>query len=282
MKNFNFFTGLFFTVYFLQTININAGELNDDTVLASVNGEDITLGNVVSFQSRLSDQYKSMEDSVLFDGILKQLIQQEILSQEIDVKLKKIRYGLENNIRAFLSNELIENFSKIDVMEDEIKELYVKFSGNFQPTTEYNASHILLETESDAIDILNKLQDGSDFSELAKTHSTGPSGKQGGSLGWFGRGAMVPAFEQAVFLLEVNEISKPIKTNFGWHIIKVNNIRETPVPSLEDVRGDLVSTIRQNKVETKINKIIDSANVIYSNLEINHKIIRNESILDNK
>ena len=223
-----------------------------------------------------------MEDSVLFDGILKQLIQQEILSQEIDVKLKKIRYGLENNIRAFLSNELIENFSKIDVMEDEIKELYVKFSENFQPTTEYNASHILLETESDAIDILNKLQDGSDFLELAKTYSTGPSGKQGGSLGWFGRGAMVPAFEQAVFLLEVNEISKPIKTNFGWHIIKVNNIRETPVPSLEDVRGDLVSTIRQNKVETKINKIIDSANVIYSNLEINHKIIRNESILDNK
>lgn len=282
MKNFNFFKGVFFTVYFLQTININAGELNDDTVLASVNGEDITLGNVVSFQSRLSDQYKSMEDSVLFDGILKQLIQQEILSQEIDVKLKKIRYGLENNIRAFLSNELIENFSKIDVMEDEIKELYVKFSENFQPMTEYNASHILLETESDAIDILNKLQDGSDFSELAKTYSTGPSGKQGGSLGWFGRGAMVPAFEQAVFLLEVNETSKPIKTNFGWHIIKVNNIRETPVPSLEDVRGDLVSTIRQNKVETKINKIIDSANVIYSNLEINHKIIRNESILDNK
>ena len=282
MKNFNFFTGVVFTVYFLQTININAGELNDDTVLASVNGEDITLGNVVSFQSRLSDQYKSMEDSVLFDGILKQLIQQEILSQEIDVKLKKIRYGLENNIRAFLSNELIENFSKIDVMEDEIKELYVKFSENFQPMTEYNASHILLETESDAIDILNKLQDGSDFSELAKTYSTGPSGKQGGSLGWFGRGAMVPAFEQAVFLLEVNEISKPIKTNFGWHIIKVNNIRETPVPSLEDVRGDLVSTIRQNKVETKINKIIDSANVIYSNLKINHKIIRNESILDNK
>ena len=112
-----------------------------------MNGEDITLGNVVSFQSRLSDQYKSMEDSVLFDGILKQLIQQEILSQEIDVKLKKIRYGLENNIRAFLSNELIENFSKIDVMEDEIKELYVKFSENFQSTTEYNASHILLETE---------------------------------------------------------------------------------------------------------------------------------------
>ena len=70
MKNFNFFTGVVFTVYFLQTININAGELNDDTVLASVNGEDITLGNVVSFQSRLSDQYKSMEDSVLFDGIL--------------------------------------------------------------------------------------------------------------------------------------------------------------------------------------------------------------------
>ena len=201
---------------------------------------------------------------------------------QIDLALKKIRYGLENNIRAFLSNELIEHFSKIDVMEDEIKELYVKFSENYQPTTEYNASHILLETESDAIEILNKLQNGSDFLELAKTYSTGPSGKQGGSLGWFGRGAMVPTFEQAVLLLKVNEVSKPIKTNFGWHIIKVNNIRETPVPSLEDVRGDLVSTIRQNKVETKINKLIDSANVIYSDLEINHKIIRNESILDNK
>ena len=186
MRSFKVFSLVVGSLYFFQTFQVSASELNDKTVLASVNGEKITLGHVVSFQRVLSDQYKSMEDSALFEAILRQLIQQEILSQEVDLKLKKNKYGLENNTRAFLSNELIKKFSEVEVSENDVKYLYSKFVENFINYTEYNASHILLNTESKAIEILNELKNGSSFSNLAKVYSIGPSGKQGGSLGWFG------------------------------------------------------------------------------------------------
>ena len=279
MKVLNIFMRVVFVIYLSQTLSAYAEELNDKTVLVSVNGEEITLGNVISFQSRLSAEYKGMNDSDLFDGILRQLIQQTILSQQIDIESRNIEYGLENLVRAFLANELVANLSKIEVTEKEVKNLYFDFSENFKPKTEFNASHILLEKKSEAIEILDKLKNGSDFSELARVYSTGPSGQNGGNLGWFGKGAMVPTFEKAVFSLKVNEVSEPIETQFGWHLIKLNDIRETTAPRIEEVRGELISKIKQNRIEAKINYFTDSANVIFSNLEIDPKIVRQMSIL---
>lgn len=279
MKVLNIFMRVVFVIYLSQTLSAYAEELNDKTVLVSVNGEEITLGNVISFQSRLSAEYKGMNDSDLFDGILRQLIQQTILSQQIDIESRNIEYGLENHVRAFLANELVANLSKIEVTEKEVKNLYFDFSENFKPKTEFNASHILLEKKSEAIEILDKLKNGSDFSELARVYSTGPSGQNGGNLGWFGKGAMVPTFEKAVFSLKVNEVSEPIETQFGWHLIKLIDIRETTAPRIEEVRGELISKIKQNRIEAKINYFTDSANVIFSNLEIDPKIVRQMSIL---
>ena len=279
MKVLNIFMRVVFVIYLSQTLSAYAEELNDKTVLVSVNGEEITLGNVISFQSRLSAEYKGMNDSDLFDGILRQLIQQTILSQQIDIESRNIEYGLENLVRAFLANELVANLSKIEVTEKEVKNLYFDFSENFKPKTEFNASHILLEKKSEAIEILDKLKNGSDFSELARVYSTGPSGQNGGNLGWFGKGAMVPTFEKAVFSLKVNEVSEPIETQFGWHLIKLIDIRETTAPRIEEIRGELISKIKQNRIEAKINYFTDSANVIFSNLEIDPKIVRQMSIL---
>lgn len=279
MKVLNIFMRVVFVIYLSQTLSAYAEELNDKTVLVSVNGEEITLGNVISFQSRLSAEYKGMNDSDLFDGILRQLIQQTILSQQIDIESRNIEYGLENHVRAFLANELVANLSKIEVTEKEVKNLYFDFSENFKPKTEFNASHILLEKKSEAIEVLDKLKNGSDFSELARVYSTGPSGQNGGNLGWFGKGAMVPTFEKAVFSLKVNEVSEPIETQFGWHLIKLIDIRETTAPRIEEIRGELISKIKQNRIEAKINYFTDSANVIFSNLEIDPKIVRQMSIL---
>ena len=255
-------------------------EVTDKTVLVSVNGEDITVGNLISFQSRLSDQYQSMEDSVLFDGILKQLIQQTILSQKVNINSNRIKYALENQTRAFLSTELIENLSEVEIMESEIKSFYVDFSTNIEKEREYNASHILVETETEAEEVLASIKNGADFSELAKTHSTGPSGAQGGNLGWFGQGAMVPTFENAIIKLKIDEISVPIQTQFGWHVIKLNDVRITPIPTIEEIRKELITEIKKKKIESEMSKIIDSADVIYSDLEIDPKIIREVSILN--
>ena len=268
----------FFPFYDLYAEEIT--KITEKTVLVSVNGEDITVGNIISFQSRLSDQYQSMEDSVLFDGILKQLIQQTILSQKVNIHSGRIKYALENQMRAFLSTELVGNLSEAEVMESEIESLYVKFSTNIERNKEYNASHILVETETEVEELLLKLKNGADFSELAKTYSTGPSGAQGGNLGWFGQGAMVPTFENAVIKLKIDELSVPIQTQFGWHLIKLNDARKTPVPTIEEVRKELITEIKKKKIDFEMSKIIDSADVIYSNLEIDPKIIREVSMLN--
>jgi peptidyl-prolyl cis-trans isomerase C len=267
----------FFPFYDLYAEEIT--KVTEKTVLVSVNGEDITVGNIISFQSRLSDQYQSMEDSVLFDGILKQLIQQTILSQKVNIHSDRIKYALENQTRAFLSTELVGNLSETEVIESEIESLYVKFSTDIERKKEYNASHILVETETEAEDLLFRLKNGADFSELAKTYSTGPSGAQGGNLGWFGQGAMVPAFENAVIKLKIDELSVSVQTQFGWHLIKLNDVRKTPVPTIEEVRKELIIEIKKKKIDFEMSKIIDSADVIYSDLEIDPKIIRDVSML---
>ena len=268
----------FFPFYDLYAEEIT--KITEKTVLVSVNGEDITVGNIISFQSRLSDQYQSMEDSVLFDGILKQLIQQTILSQKVNIHSGRIKYALENQMRAFLSTELVGNLSEAEVMESEIESLYVKFSTNIERNKEYNASHILVETEAEAEELLLSLNNGADFSELAKTYSTGPSGAQGGNLGWFGQGAMVPTFENAVIKLKIDELSVPVQTQFGWHLIKLNDARKTPVPTIEEVRKELITEIKKKKIDFEMSKIIDSADVIYSDLEIDPKIIREVSMIN--
>ena len=268
----------FFPFYDLYAEEIT--KVTEKTVLVSVNGEDITVGNIISFQSRLSDQYQSMEDSVLFDGILKQLIQQTILSQKVNINSDRIKYALENQTRAFLSTELVGKLSEIEVIESEIESLYVKFSTDIERKKEYNASHILVETETEAEELLLSLKNGADFSELAKTYSTGPSGAQGGNLGWFGQGAMVPTFENAVIKLKIDELSVPVQTQFGWHLIKLNDVRKTPVPTIEEVRKELITEIKKKKIDFEMSKIIDSADVIYSDLEIDPKIIREVSMLN--
>lgn len=268
----------FFPFYDLYAEEIT--KVTEKTVLVSVNGEDITVGNVISFQSRLSDQYQSMEDSVLFDGILKQLIQQTILSQKVNIHSDRIKYALENQTRAFLSTELVGNLSETEVIESEIESLYVKFSTDIERKKEYNASHILVETETEAEELLLRLKNGADFSELAKTYSTGPSGAQGGNLGWFGQGAMVPTFENAVIKLKIDEVSVPVQTQFGWHLIKLNDVRKTPVPTIEEVRKELITEIKKKKIDFEMSKIIDSADVIYSDFEIDPKIIREVSMLN--
>ena len=268
----------FFPFYDLYAEEIT--KVTEKTVLVSVNGEDITVGNIISFQSRLSDQYQSMEDSVLFDGILKQLIQQTILSQKVNIHSDRIKYALENQTRAFLSTELVGKLSEIEVIESEIESLYVKFSTDIERKKEYNASHILVETETEAEELSLSLKNGADFSELAKTYSTGPSGAQGGNLGWFGQGAMVPTFENAVIKLKIDELSVPVQTQFGWHLIKLNDVRKTPVPTIAEVRKELITEIKKKKIDFEMSKIIDSADVIYSDLEIDPKIIREVLMLN--
>jgi peptidyl-prolyl cis-trans isomerase C len=129
------------------------------------------------------------------------------------------------------------------------------------PNAEYNAYHILVETEEEAVEIKAMLDDGADFAETAVEKSTGPSGPSGGDLGWFGLGMMVPAFEAAVLTLDVDDVSAPVQTQFGWHIVKLNETRETPLPTLDDLRRELATEIQQKGLNALINTLTEAAEI---------------------
>ena len=124
------------------------------------------------------------------------------------------------------------------------------------------------------------LNDGADFSELAKEKSTGPSGPNGGELGWFGLGMMVPAFEEAVLGLEVGQISDVVQTQYGWHVLILNDKRDVPPPALETVIGEITQTLQQVALDAKVNELRESASVETMVEGIDPAAIKNLDLLD--
>lgn len=251
------------------------------TVLATVNGTDITLGHMIALSQRLPEQYRQLPDQVLFDGLLEQLIQQTALGQTIDRMDRRAELILENEKRALLAGEVIENVSNAEISNEDLQAAYDAAYQSAEPETEYQASHILVETEDEAKAVIEDLNNGADFAELAKTKSTGPSGPNGGELGWFSAGMMVPEFEEAVATMAVNDISEPVQTQFGWHVIKLTDSREKAAPSLDEVRDQLTDQLRQQAVEKKVNDVTAEAEITRAEIEgMDPGVLRDGSLLD--
>ncbi len=211
-----------------------------DTVVATVNGTDITLGHMIIARATLPEQYLQLPDEVLFQGILDQLVQQTALADTFEGDLPaRVTLSLQNEERSLTAGEVIEQVMSADVDDAAIQAAYDETYANQEAGDEYNASHILVETEEEAKALKEQLDGGADFAELAREKSTGPSGPSGGSLGWFGEGMMVPSFEAAVKTMEPGAVSDPVQTQFGWHVIKLNETRKTEAPALETVREEL-------------------------------------------
>jgi peptidyl-prolyl cis-trans isomerase C len=233
-----------------------------DTVVATVNGTDITLGQMISVRETLPQQYQQLQPSVLFSGILDQLVQQTLLAQTVEGDIsKRSALTLQVQRTAVLANEAIANEIAKRVDETAIQAMYDVKYGNFEGSPEFNASHILVETEEEAQAIATEIRAGADFAETAKEKSTGPSGPRGGALGWFGPGQMVPEFEQAVTELSVGEVSNPVQTQFGWHVIILNESRTQPAPTLEEVRGELEIDVENEIASAYIAELSAEADV---------------------
>ncbi|HHI70109.1 MAG TPA: peptidylprolyl isomerase [Rhodobacteraceae bacterium] len=239
-----------------------AEEPTADTVVATVNGTDITLGHLIAAKETLPEQYQALPDDVLFKGLLDQLIQQTVLSQALEGKQPKhIELKLENELRSQRAGLVLDR-KLVEAMTDEaLQAAYDERYANADPETEYNASHILVETEDEAKAIKKQLEEGADFAELAKEKSTGPSGPNGGELGWFSKGMMVKPFEDAVVTMKAGDISDPVQTQFGWHIVKLNETRLKDKPTLDDVKDELEAELQGKLMEEIIDKMVKSADV---------------------
>ena len=269
----------FFVTVFTATSSIAQQAPTSETVVVTVNGKDITVGHVIALANRLPDRFKQLPDIDLFKGVVDQLIQQSLLSHEVDADSKAIRLSIENEIRALLATVALGEVEDAATTDELIEKAYNDQYSDATGTKEFNAAHILVKTENEAKDLITKLESGVDFAQLARAKSTGPSGPNGGALGWFGLGQMVPQFEQAVVIMDIGAISPPVKTQFGWHVIKLNEKREKPAAPLVDVRAQLIERLQTVAVEKYLNNIELTADIKRSDRKFDPSIIRQSKLL---
>ncbi|MFV0361348.1 peptidylprolyl isomerase [Tropicimonas sp.] len=259
-----------------------AQEVTAETVVATVGGTDITLGNMIVAHGSLPPQYQQLEPGILWDGVLDQLIQQTAMAQSLGGEMSKAtRLAIENQTSGLLAGEALGKALKGAVTDEAIAAAYEARFAGAEPETEFNASHILVETEDEAKAIVTELEGGADFAGLAKEKSTGPSGPDGGNLGWFGKGMMVPEFETAVMELKDGEISAPVQTQFGWHVIRLNESRIAEAPSLEEVRVEIAGELQNTAIEAELARVMEATEVEKPALDIDPSVLTDTGLIEN-
>ncbi|WDR04698.1 peptidylprolyl isomerase [Devosia rhodophyticola] len=248
-----------------------------NAVVATVDGQTITQADVDFAARDLSqdmaqmpvDQRQAYVLSVLIDMKLSAGAARAEKLDQTDVFKQRLAYLDEQALR---SAYYIEKLATM-VTPDTVKAKYDEFAAQFVPQDEVRASHILVKTEDEAKAVEKELADGADFAEVAKAKSIDPGAANGGDLGFFGKGQMVPEFEKAAFALgEVGSVSEPVKSQFGWHVIKLTEKRTSPVPSMDQVGQKLQQEV-VNAAFVKIsNELHDKASIEIADKDLAAKI----------
>ena len=174
-----------------------------------------------------------------------------------------VRYQLKLQESETLARLLMrEKFGGLTFTDEELKAEYDK-QVNSQDGLEFKASHILLKTEDEAKAVIEALRAGGDFAGLAKERSTGPTSTNGGDLGWFQAASMVPPFAAAVKNMNKGDVSTaPVQTQFGWHVIQLNDTRELPKPGFDSVKEQVQQSLLREAINNYIKDIRESSEII--------------------
>ncbi len=234
--------------------------LPPETILASFGEQTITLGEFNQLWEQVPEDYKLQLDKSM---VLDQMISEKLLIQEAknmgleednDV-LEQIKKMTEQIlVQALIEREILD---KIKVNDEEVLEYYEQNKDSFTEKEQVYLYNILLETEEEAQDILEQLKAGGDFSEIAKEKSTGPSAAQGGDLGYLTKGTIIPEIEDVVFALELEELSEVIKTDFGFHILKITEKKPETVKTLEEVKEEIIQTLLPTKQKEAFENLLE-------------------------
>lgn len=236
-------------------------EQSPDTVIATVNEVEISEIEVRHFLSRQTKPVK--KETAIQEMINVELLTQAAKSEGFTDK-PFLKLELKRTENALIASMYLQQILKDMKISDEVlQERYKKeVLDTNKGATEFNANHILVKTEQEALDIISRLDNGEGFTDLAKLLSTGPSGKNGGELGWFKSTDMVPPFSKAAQQLKPETYTqKPVKTQFGWHVILLNDQRETPPPTFESMKKDLRTLVAAEGIRNKISELRSAAKV---------------------
>ena len=239
--------------FLVVTLNIaNAKEPKQVTV-ATVDNYIITAQDVLNATNRLPKKIQEKPLSEIYPKIVNELINKHLITKKaykdkLDQE-KKIVDLLKKNKDEIMAKYWLKNFLLNNISEKKIQDFYSKYLENFKTFKEYNASHILVKDEDEALEIIKKLKNKSEFSKLAKSYSIGPSKQNGGDLGWFRSGQMVKEFDEAILKLKKGAITKlPVKTQFGYHIIILNDIRNSKPKKINNIKQKIIERIKQNSL----------------------------------
>ena len=233
------------------------------TVVATVNGEAITLGQMITMRQGLGpDATQNLPDTALWDLMLDQMIRQTAVAQAAGTDLsQRDMAALEIERRSYLAGSVLEKIAAAEPSEAELRAAYDQAFGSAEPVIEYNAAHILVKTKEEADAIEKQLAEGADFGQLAAEKSTDNSGPNKGDLGWFQAAQMVAPFADAVKALEKGKVSAPVETQFGWHVIKLMDSREVTPPNFDEIKTELAVQVRRDRVQAEIEKRLGAAKV---------------------
>ena len=209
----------------------------------------------------LTDQeHDTLLDELIRFYLLASVADRQGVTQEQAVAAQLEMQRLQSIARLMASRHLDDN----PITDAELRLAYDQNLPNISGL-QYKARHILVAAETDAIELIEELQQGADFQDLARSRSTGPSGPNGGDLGWFSAETMVPPFAEAVTDMEVGSFSaEPVQTRFGWHVILLEDTEDRQPPGIEAVRADLTNVVQQRKIEEFVNSLRDAAVITIS------------------
>jgi peptidyl-prolyl cis-trans isomerase C len=243
--------------------------MENEKVLASVNGKQITQADVETFIAGMGQQGQAYRNPQGYEAVLEQLINQNLLLLDAQRNL----YEREPAFKAQLSrvkDELLVNYAiektiaTVNVTADDAKKYFEENPDMFAGQATVAASHILVESEDEANDLLAKIQAGEiTFADAAAAHSKCPSSRNGGSLGEFSRGQMVPEFDEACFTMEVGELRGPVKTQFGYHLIQLDAINEAKPLAFSDVREELIRRLTAEKQQSAYRSKLNQLKILY-------------------
>lgn len=247
------------------TFLLFGGQAAADTIF-TVNGKDVDSAVVdIYFEGRLGGRPANSATPEEREALMGELRDIYLLATQDDVGAlaedPQIAAQIELQTQAILAQASAAKFyESITATEEEILAVYAE-QVELAPPLQYKARHILVATQGEAVDVIAELDGGADFATLAAEKSTGPSGPNGGDLGWFSPGQMVAPFTAAVESLEDGAYTaQPVQTDFGWHVILREESRETEAPPFESVRENIEQVVQQNKFQAHLEELRAAAN----------------------
>jgi len=234
-------------------------------VLAKVNGTEIRQSDLALAEEELGPSLAQMDPATKQENVLAFLIDMRIVAKAAEDKkvenTEEFKRRLAFTRNRLLLDSLLANEGKAATTDAALKKVYEEAAKQITDEQEVHARHILVETEDEAKAVEDELKKGADFAELAKKKSKDPGASDGGDLGFFTKDQMVPEFSTVAFALEPGKVSDPVKSQFGWHVIKVEEKRNRKAPDFEQVKGQIETYVTRKAQADYVTKLREAAKV---------------------